>query len=171
MCASRWRRISAKPLVDTSIRHYAVADFPSLTAAALHYLAQMNAQPRRAIFAVAGKVGSDEIRITNLPWVISIAGTRKDLSLSSLDVINDFAGMSMAIPLLTAQDVETIGDLSPVNGQERDVAHDGCRWSGKPGSVSALTCFAMAGNCAANRRRCMSALRRARMRKSKSCGI
>jgi glucokinase len=102
----------ARPLVDASIRHYAVADFPSLTAAALHYLVQMNAQPRQAVFAVAGKVGSDEIRITNLPWVISIERTRSDLSLSSLDVINDFAGMSMAIPLLTAQDVETIGDLS-----------------------------------------------------------
>ena len=108
---------SAKPLVDTSIRHYAVADFPSLTAAALHYLAQINAQPRRAVFAVAGKVGSDEIRITNLPWIISVERTRKDLSLSSLNIVNDFAGMSMAIPLLTAQDVETIGDLSQPSDQ------------------------------------------------------
>jgi glucokinase len=103
---------SARPLVDASIRHYAVADFPSLTAAALHYLAQMNAKPQQAVFAVAGKVGGDEIRITNLPWVISVARTRQDLSLSSLDVINDFAGVSMAIPLLTTQDVETIGDVS-----------------------------------------------------------
>jgi glucokinase len=102
---------SAKPLVDASIRHYAVADFPSLTAAALHYLDQMNAKPRQAVFAVAGKVGSDEIRITNLPWIFSIERTRKDLALSSLEVINDFAGMSMAIPLLTTQDVEPIGEV------------------------------------------------------------
>ncbi len=105
-------RNTPRPLIDASIQHYAVADFPSLTAAALHYLAQMKAQPQHAVFAVAGKVGSDEIRITNLPWIISIERTRKDLLLSSLNIINDFAGMSMAIPLLTDHDVETIGDQS-----------------------------------------------------------
>src|SRR5882724_1755887 len=105
---------SARPLIDASIRHYAVTGFTSLADAALHYLAQVKVKPQRAVFAVAGKVGGDEIRITNLPWVISITRTREDLSLSCLDIINDFAGIGMAVPLLTAQEVEAIGDIPQV---------------------------------------------------------
>jgi glucokinase len=114
----------AKTLVDASIRHYAVADFASLAEAALHYLAQVDAKPRHAVFAVAGKVGEDEIRITNHPWVISIASTREDLALSSLRVVNDFAAISMAIPILSAEQVDTIGDAAlavPANVSSRTI--------------------------------------------------
>jgi glucokinase len=114
----------ARPLVDASIRHYAVADFPSLAEAALHYLAEVDAKPQRAVFAVAGKVGDDEIRITNHPWVVSIARTRKDLSLASLHVVNDFAAISMALPALLAGQVEVIGDAmlaNPDNASSRTI--------------------------------------------------
>lgn len=110
---------AAKPLIDASIRHYAVADFSSLTHACQYYLGEVQAKPETAVFAVAGKVGRDEIRITNHPWVIDIACTRSELSLTSLRFINDFAGMSMAVPLLAATDVETIGEAIPANGDER----------------------------------------------------
>ena len=110
---------AAKPLIDASIRHYAVSDFSSLTDACRHYLGEVQAKPETAVFAVAGKVGRDEIRITNHPWVIDIARTRSDLSLTSLRFINDFAGMSMAVPLLAAIDVETIGKAIPVSGDEQ----------------------------------------------------
>lgn len=99
----------ARPLIDASIRHYAVADFASLADAARHYLAEIGSKPQRGVFAVAGKVTADEVRITNHPWVISIAQTRRDLALLSLHIVNDFAGLSMAVPLLAAADVEKIG--------------------------------------------------------------
>jgi glucokinase len=114
----------AKPLIDASIQHYAVADFSSLADAALHYLAQVKAKPQHAVFAVAGKVGNDEIRITNHPWVISIEGTRKDLALTSLHVVNDFAAISMAVPLLTTEQTEAIGDArvtSPGDASSRTI--------------------------------------------------
>jgi glucokinase len=105
----------ARALIDASIRHYAVADFASLSDAALRYLAEVGTKPQRAVFAVAGKVGDDEIRITNHPWVISIARTREDLGLTSLRVVNDFAAISMALPLLTADQVEAIGNATLTN--------------------------------------------------------
>ena len=59
------------PLLDDSVREFAVADFPSLADAARHYLDQVGASARAGVFAVAGKVDGDEAGITNHPWVIS----------------------------------------------------------------------------------------------------
>ena len=98
------------PLIESSIRPYAVADFASMSAAARQYLSEISAQPARAVFAVAGRVEGDEVRITNLPWVISNAQIRGDLALSSLRIVNDFAGMSMSVPLLAAGDLQQIGN-------------------------------------------------------------
>ncbi len=102
-----------RPLLEASIRHYAVADFPSMSAAARQYLDEISIQPARAVFAVAGHVEGDEVRITNLPWVISNAQIRGDLGLTSLRIVNDFAGMSMSVPLLAAQDLQRIGSATP----------------------------------------------------------
>lgn len=114
----------AKPLLVDSIRKYAVADFPSLPDAARHYL-DTNAtraasdKVTRAVFAVAGHIDGDEARITNHPWVISIARTRLALGLDRLELVNDFAAQAMAIPQLDAADVVPIGAT---------------RWNGATGS-------------------------------------
>lgn len=109
---------AAAPLLADSVRQYAVADFPSLADAAAHYLREMQLdvapmRPRRGVFAVAGPVTGDEVRITNHPWTMSIAATRKALSLDALRVLNDFAAMSMCLPLLDAGVVETFGAPAP----------------------------------------------------------
>ena len=55
---------AATPLLDDSVREFAVADFPSLADAARHYLDQAGAHADRGVFAVAGRVDGDEARIT-----------------------------------------------------------------------------------------------------------
>src|SRR5690606_20592692 len=61
------------PLLEDSVKEYAVADFPSLGDAALHYLddggtRMAGGQPvRRGVFAVAGRVEGEHARITNHP--------------------------------------------------------------------------------------------------------
>lgn len=109
----------ASPLRADSIRTFAVADFPSLAAAAGHYLdgvaldaktgGSRRADLRHAVFAVAGRIDGDEARITNHPWVISIARTRQALGLDRLDLVNDFTAQAMAVSRLEAADVQPIG--------------------------------------------------------------
>ncbi len=100
---------AAAPLLDDSVREYAVADFPSLADAARHYLDQTGAEAQHGVFAVAGRVDGDEARITNHPWVISLARTRDALDFEDLKLVNDFAAQAMAASLLTPTDVVAIG--------------------------------------------------------------
>jgi len=100
---------NAAPLSNDSVREYAVADFPSLADAAGHYLAETGAKAANGVFAVAGRVDGDEARITNHPWVISLARTRDALGFHGLKLVNDFAAQAMAASLLTPTDVVAIG--------------------------------------------------------------
>ncbi len=107
------------PLLDDSVRKYAVNQFPSLGDAARHYLehgleagnasAAAAAPIRHGVFAVAGRVDGDEARITNHPWVISRTRICDMLDLEHLQLVNDFAAQSMAITALQATDVMAIG--------------------------------------------------------------
>jgi glucokinase len=100
---------SATPLQKDSIQRHRVADFPSLDAAAQAYLADIDARPRRAVFAIAGRIENGEVRATNSPWRISAEQARRELKLDAVQLVNDFAALSMALPLLAADDVVRIG--------------------------------------------------------------
>lgn len=108
---------TAAPLLEDSVREYVVADFPSLADAAQRYLDETGAKAGHGVFAVAGRVDGDEARITNHPWVISLARTRDALGFKDLKLVNDFAAQAMAASLLTPADVVAIG---------------GARWSPAP---------------------------------------
>jgi len=109
-----------------SVRRYAVADFPSLAAAAAHYLREVEEDGDRlatGVFAVAGRVDGDLARITNSPWVIERAATRAALALPRLRLVNDFAAQAMCTGLLAAEDVVVIGDVPmPPHGPTRTQA-------------------------------------------------
>ena len=97
------------PLLDDSVREFAVAEFPSLADAARHYLEQVGAQASRGVFAVAGRVDGDEARITNHPWVISRSRTSDMLGFEQVHLLNDFAAQAMAISLYRPEDLVQIG--------------------------------------------------------------
>ena len=100
-----------EPLLATTIRRYRVADFAGFTDAALRYLEDEAARPAHAVFAFAGPVEDDEVRLTNHPWRIVLHEVRAALDLADgLCAINDFAAMSLALSLLGD------GDLAPIGG-------------------------------------------------------
>jgi glucokinase len=97
------------PLLDASIRPYAVADFPSLAAAAAHYLESIDGHVDHGVFAVAGRVEHGQARLTNHPWVISAPQVAQALGLQALQLVNDFVAQAMSVRLLREGDVQTIG--------------------------------------------------------------
>ncbi|MEO7323662.1 MAG: glucokinase [Dokdonella sp.] len=100
---------SAQPLLGESIRRYHVADFATFTDAAKAYLADSGARPRRGVFGFAGQVRDGEVQVTNHAWSVSRERVRAQLGLDQLHIVNDFAAMSMCVPLLAATDVRVIG--------------------------------------------------------------
>jgi glucokinase len=102
---------AAMPLLDASIRPYAVADFPSLAAAAAHYLGSTDAHVDYGVFAVAGRVEHDQVRMTNHPWLVSASRIVQALGLQSLQLVNDFVAQAMAVRLLRDGDLQPVGTL------------------------------------------------------------
>ena len=99
--------LGGDPLDRGTIRDYEVARFPSLAACAREYLAAVVSKPARAVIAAAGPVDGDEIRLTNHPWSIRGADLRRELSLSSVDLLNDFFAIATSLPVLA--ELEKIG--------------------------------------------------------------
>lgn len=99
----------AQPLLSDSVRRYRVADFATFTDAALAYLGASGASPRRGVFAFAGQVRDGEVQVTNHSWSVARERVRAELALASAMFINDFAAMSLCLPLLGATDVCSIG--------------------------------------------------------------
>jgi glucokinase len=94
------------------------ADFASLQHAAEHYLAGVDATPRRAAIAVASPVGTDEIRLTNRAWSFSRSELQQRLGLDELRMLNDFGAVAWAVPALAREERTTLyGDSdAPLRG-------------------------------------------------------
>lgn len=97
------------PLRSDSVRRYRAAEHASLAEAAARYLDETGARPASAVFAIAGRVDAGEVKITNLPWTVSAAAVAQELGLASVRLVNDFAAQSRCLPLLGAQDLESLG--------------------------------------------------------------
>lgn len=103
---------SPVPLLDDSIVQQPVAAHASLAEAASAYLGSSDVRVRRGVFAIAGPVHGDEVRMTNHPWRISCRQLRESLELDLLELINDFAAQAMALQLLRDDDLLAIGPLT-----------------------------------------------------------
>lgn len=100
------------------------ADFGSLEAAASRYLEQHSGSDvKGAVLAVASPVTGDTIKITNNPWSFSIKSMRDGLKLQSLELINDFAAVGYAVPVLRSEDVRYIGAARADQARDRKDGH------------------------------------------------
>ena len=82
------------------------ADFPGLAEAVQAYLRKSGTgePPRLAAMDVAGPIIGDWVELTNHPWRIEISAVRRALRLEKLAIINDFAALARAVPLLGPAD-------------------------------------------------------------------
>ena len=87
------------------------ADFTGVAGVLRVYLEHRRAsdQPTRAVLAIAAPITSDDVHMTNIGWRFSQDALRRELKLKRLQVVNDFAAIAWALPLLTPADVVQIG--------------------------------------------------------------
>lgn len=89
-------------------------DFPDLGSAIRAYHQLHPVSIRHAVVAIANPVNGDDVRMTNRNWAFSIRQLRDTLGLDTLLVINDFAALARAIPLLDVTQRKQIGGSEPV---------------------------------------------------------
>ncbi len=103
----------------------ACADFAQLADAVRYYLRACDAQVRHAALGVANPVHGDFLRMTNHHWEFSIEALRRELGLDSLLVLNDFATLALALPLLPSDELRQIGGACAVAHAPRAVVGAG----------------------------------------------
>ena len=73
------------------------------------YLKACDIEVQDACIAIACPVTEDWVAMTNHSWAFSIKEMKASTGLSHLEVINDFTAVSMAIPMLSSDDVLQFG--------------------------------------------------------------
>ena len=61
--------------------------------------------------AVAGPVLGDDVHLTNRGWLVSRPALRRDLGLGRLVLVNDFAAIAHALPVLGPDDLRPLGPV------------------------------------------------------------
>jgi glucokinase len=99
----------------TDVQIFECSPYPAVVDAAREYLAGVRspARPRRGAIAVACPVLEDQVQMTNHPWAFSIAETREQLGLETLEALNDFCALALALPFLPAEDTRTLNPGHP----------------------------------------------------------
>ncbi|CAM3991516.1 glucokinase [Serratia silvae] len=93
----------------TQAKTYSGLEFASLEAVIRQYLAELQLEVQDACIAIACPVTEDWVAMTNHTWAFSIKAMKESLGLKHLEVINDFTAVSMAIPMLSEDDVLQFG--------------------------------------------------------------
>ncbi len=92
------------------IRVLAGEDFPNLEALFGHYFEQTGGtRPDVGVFAVAGPVDGDDVRLTNRDWRFQRPALAAALGLGQLAVFNDFVALAEGVPTLGRADLVQVG--------------------------------------------------------------
>ena len=92
------------------------ADFSSLEDLLAKYLADIEGKIRSAIFAVAGPVINGQVKITNLPWVISEEQLCVKTGIPKIKLINDLEATAYAVPFLAPDQKHSLNQGVPLEG-------------------------------------------------------
>lgn len=103
-----WQAAGGAPI--EALATYRCADFASLEVVIRHYLAERGlGQPAQAAIGIANPVLGDRVQMTNHAWRFSIEALRRALGLARLRLLNDFAALALALPVLGAQELRAVG--------------------------------------------------------------
>lgn len=104
--------------VDTgAISHaetFSTSDYDSLEAVIRFYLDEQKQDITDGCIAIACPITDDWVEMTNHDWAFSTSKMKANLGFEHLEIINDFTAVSMAIPMLSDDDVLQFGGASAV---------------------------------------------------------
>ncbi|KIP86340.1 glucokinase [Stenotrophomonas maltophilia] len=83
-------------------RRYRCADHPSLSSILADFAGERAGPGCGAVVAIAGLLRGDVLVNANLPWPVAVESTRQQAGLHSLQLINDFEAVALAIPHVRA---------------------------------------------------------------------
>ena len=116
----RFALLTAKNAELISFPTVRTADFPNIDDALRGAIfPATDIRPKSALLAIAGPVSSDEIELTNCPWVIRPKVMMASLGFEEVIVLNDFEAQALAVVALEKEHLEQIGggDVDPVAGR------------------------------------------------------
>ena len=93
---------------------FSTADYDSLEAVIRFYLEEQKQEIVDGCIAIACPITDDWVEMTNHDWAFSTSKMKTNLGFEHLEIINDFTAVSMAIPMLSEQDVMQFGGTSAV---------------------------------------------------------
>lgn len=89
---------------------YAVKDFTHFNDAVSAYLDTIDVKPTRAAFAFAGPKFDDEIRMTNVDWIVSENNLVSTFGFKDAVVLNDFVAMANGATVIPDDGFQTLID-------------------------------------------------------------
>lgn len=88
---------------------FSTADYDSLEAVIRFYLDEQQQEIVDGCIAIACPITDDWVEMTNHDWAFSTSKMKANLGFEHLEIINDFTAVSMAIPMLSDDDVMQFG--------------------------------------------------------------
>ncbi|CAO96160.1 glucokinase [Erwinia tasmaniensis] len=92
---------------------FSTADYDSLEAVIRAYLAEKQQDIKHGCIAIACPITDDWVEMTNHDWAFSTSSMKANLAFDSLEIINDFTAVSMAIPMLSEEHLMQFGGTTP----------------------------------------------------------
>jgi glucokinase len=117
---ARFALLTGKDAELISFQNVRTADFKNIDDAIRQVILPQSPQPpKTAILAIAGPVNSDEIELTNCPWVVRPKVMMDTLGFEEVIVLNDFEAQALAVVALDKEHLEQIGggDVDPLAGR------------------------------------------------------
>ncbi|WP_026940957.1 glucokinase [Hellea balneolensis] len=87
---------------------FAVKDYKHFNDVVTEYLEHQSAKPQRAAFAFAGPKFDDEIRMTNVDWIVSEENLIKTFGFKEAIVLNDFVAMANGATVIPDDGFDTL---------------------------------------------------------------
>lgn len=108
-----WQAEPGAPITD--VRVLPCAQYPTLQAAMHAYLDGLSkGAPQAAAIAIANPITGDEVRMTNHHWAFAQSAVKAEFGLQTLQLLNDFTALALALPVLPADELRQVGGVAAV---------------------------------------------------------
>jgi glucokinase len=104
------------PRTSLAQAEFPSAHYPALEAIIREFLTGAGIPVNYACFDVAGPVLEGKAKVTNLPWIIDADSICAELQCGGVWLLNDLEALARAVPLLEAEDLETLNAAAPAPG-------------------------------------------------------